>query len=109
MMRLNPIVSVNTRYFRPILAVTLALTAWLSTTTAFALTAINVPAKDGGEGIQKALDSLPKGGEVDLCPGTYIIHQPIILQRDNQILRGAGDSTILFLADNANCPVIVLG
>src|SRR5579871_3345940 len=62
-----------------------------------------------GEEIQKALDSLPNGGEVDLAAGTYVIHEPITLRHDNQVLRGSGQSTILFLADNANCPVIIMG
>ncbi len=60
--------------------------------------------------IQRALDSLPAdGGEVVLPPGKIEVSQPIILQRDYQTLRGAGRETILFLADNANCPVIIMG
>ena len=60
--------------------------------------------------IQKALDSLPAdGGEVVLPPGKIEVSQPIVLQRDYQTLRGAGRETILFLADNANCPVIIMG
>jgi hypothetical protein len=63
----------------------------------------------GGDGIQLALDSLPTGGEVLLQAGRYIVHRPIILQKDHQMLRGSGDSTVLYLADGANCPVVVLG
>jgi hypothetical protein len=60
--------------------------------------------------IQKALDSLPAdGGEVVLPPGKIEVSQPIVLQRDHQTLLGAGRKTILFLADNANCPVIIMG
>ncbi len=60
--------------------------------------------------IQKALDSLPAdGGEVVLPPGKIEVSQPIVLQRDYQTLLGAGRKTILFLADNANCPVIIMG
>ena len=60
--------------------------------------------------IQKALDSLPKtGGEVVLAAGTFEVAQPIVLQRDNQTLRGAGAETVLRLADGANCPVVILG
>ena len=73
------------------------------------LTAQTVPAGSSGEEIQKALDRLPAGGEVVLAPGTYIVRQPIVLQRDHQTLRGSGSSTVLFLADNANCPVVILG
>ena len=60
--------------------------------------------------IQHALDALPAtGGEVVLPAGHYEIKEPIILSRDNQTLRGAGAATVLYLADDANCPVIILG
>lgn len=60
--------------------------------------------------IQRALDSLPaSGGEVVLPPGRIELHEPIVLGRNGQSLRGAGDSTILFVADNANCPAIIMG
>lgn len=63
-----------------------------------------------GAEIQSALDALPaSGGEVVLPAGRFELHQPIILSRDHQTLRGAGAATILHLADNANCPVIILG
>ena len=82
----------------------------------FALTAIaaepgslSVPANAGGEEIQRVLDGLPAGGEAVLAPGTYIVRQPIILRYDHQTLRGSGSSTVLYLADNANCPVVILG
>jgi hypothetical protein len=60
--------------------------------------------------IQQALNRLPEsGGEVVLPSGTFEVSQPIVLRRDNEILRGSGDATVLRLADNANCPVIILG
>ena len=59
--------------------------------------------------IQKALDGLVSGGEVVLGSGTFLVHQPIILQNDYQVLRGSGSNTILRLEDNANCPVVILG
>ena len=60
--------------------------------------------------IQQALDALPAcGGEVILPAGKFEITQPIILSRDNQTFLGAGETTVLHLADNANCPVIILG
>jgi hypothetical protein len=60
--------------------------------------------------IQQALDRLPaSGGEVVLPPGTFEVGQPIVLRRDHQGLRGSGDTTVLRLADGANCPVIILG
>jgi polygalacturonase len=71
---------------------------------------VTVPAGVSGAAIQQALDSLPEpGGEVVLPPGTYIIRQPLVLRRHHQTLRGSGDTTVLYLADGANCPVIILG
>jgi polygalacturonase len=67
------------------------------------------PGVTGAE-IQRALDTLPAGGgEVVLPPGTIEVSQPIVLCRDFQTLRGGGAATILRLADNANCPVIIMG
>lgn len=67
------------------------------------------PGVSGGE-IQQALDSLPaSGGEVVLPPGNISIRQPIVLRRSFQTLSGSGAATILRLADDANCPVIILG
>jgi len=44
-----------------------------------------------------------------LPAGKFEIRQPIVLSRDNQTLRGMGAATILHLADNADCPVIIMG
>lgn len=63
-----------------------------------------------GDEIQEALDALPeRGGEVVLPPGKFTIHDPLILCRDAQTLSGSGPATILWLADEANCPVIIMG
>jgi len=63
-----------------------------------------------GADIQRALDGLPEaGGEVLLPAGLFEISRPVILQRDNQALLGMGRTTVLRLADNADCPVIILG
>ena len=70
---------------------------------------LEVPPVAGGDGVQQALDEVGMGGEVVLGRGKYIVHQPIVLRQDGQSLRGAGPETILFLADNANCPVVILG
>ncbi|MFZ0826076.1 MAG: right-handed parallel beta-helix repeat-containing protein [Verrucomicrobiia bacterium] len=60
--------------------------------------------------IQRALDLLPeRGGDVVLPPGIFEVHQPIVLRRDHQTLRGSGAATVLRLADGASCPVIILG
>src|SRR5579859_6864991 len=63
-----------------------------------------------GEQIQRALDSLPaSGGEVLLPAEKISIRQPILMHRDFQTLRGSGGGTVLWLADDADCPVIILG
>ena len=60
--------------------------------------------------IQEALDALPAaGGEIVLPAGKTIVTRPIMLNRNGLALRGAGDSTVLFLANDANCPVIIMG
>ena len=60
--------------------------------------------------VQRALDALPdSGGTVVLPPGTITVTEPLFLKRSNQTLRGAGTATVLRLADNANCPVIIIG
>jgi hypothetical protein len=71
---------------------------------------INLSAGVSEGQIQAALDALPvAGGEVVLPPGRFEIAKPIVLERDFQSLRGSGGATILHLADNANCPVIIMG
>jgi len=71
---------------------------------------VTLPASVNGTKIQAALDALPeRGGEVVLAPGTFEVHQPIVLRRDHQTLRGSGTETVLHLADGANCPVVVMG
>lgn len=59
--------------------------------------------------IQRALDTLPPNGEVLLGPGQYEISQPLMLRRDYATLRGSGPSTVLHLANGADCPVVILG
>lgn len=73
-------------------------------------TSLILPVGITGMEVQHALDSLPAaGGEVDLPAGKIEIRQPIILNRDDLVLRGSGATTILHLADGANCPVVILG
>jgi len=60
--------------------------------------------------IQKAIDKLPAiGGEVIIPAGKYTCATPIILDRDNIIVRGEGAATLLRVADKANIPVFVMG
>lgn len=71
---------------------------------------VNVSAGADAAAIQLALDSLPAaGGDVVLAAGRFLLRQPLVLQRDHLGLRGQGTNTVLTLADNANCPVVVLG
>ncbi|HWD20902.1 MAG TPA: right-handed parallel beta-helix repeat-containing protein [Verrucomicrobiae bacterium] len=96
--------------FRFVVATFLAALGVASLSASLMAATVSLPTNATDVEIQAALDSLPAaGGEVVLARGTYTVRQPIILQRDNLTLRGAGLDTILFLADNANCPVVILG
>jgi hypothetical protein len=71
---------------------------------------VTLPPGVTSDEIQQALDMLPEsGGEVVLPAGIIEVRRPIVLQRDHQTLRGSGNATVLRLADDANCPVILLG
>jgi hypothetical protein len=73
-------------------------------------TIIQLNASADDRAIQTALDSLSaEGGEVILPAGNFEVRQPLVLRHHSQTLRGAGPSTVLRLADNANCPVIIMG
>jgi len=62
------------------------------------------------DAIQDAVDKLPSdGGEVFVPAGVYACVKPIVLNRNNLTLRGAGPGTLLRLADHINAPVIVMG
>lgn len=62
------------------------------------------------DAIQKAITELPDdGGELVLLPGTYTCTHPIVIDKNNVTLKGAGPATLLRLADNANAPVIIMG
>jgi len=61
-------------------------------------------------GIQRAIDALPpSGGEVHLSAMTYDCVEPLVIARDNVLLRGAGSATVLRLAPSANAPILVIG
>jgi parallel beta-helix repeat protein len=87
------------------------LAAGMISDSAFAASPLifTLPAHSSGLEIQTALDGLPPNGEVRLSPGTYEISQPLLLRHDYETLRGSGPSTILRLADGADCPVVILG
>ena len=70
---------------------------------------LDLPATASQQDIQLALDHGSDGCEVRLGQGTFVIRKPIFLRKDNDALCGTGGSTVLYLADGANCPVVVLG
>jgi len=91
--------------------VILFVTGTLSPVTARGdnLPVVTLSSNCAGDQIQTALDTMTNGGDVVLPAGTYTITRPIVLRHDHQTLRGSGPDTILFLAPNANCPVVILG
>lgn len=70
-----------------------------------------VPGKNTGcHAIQTAIDALPdSGGKVVLTTGIFTCTTAIVIDRDNVDVEGQGMSTQLWLADNSNSPVFVLG
>lgn len=81
----------------------------LCCTTAVNTQAVTVKGKTC-TAIQHTIQQLPKrGGEVFIPAGSYHCKMPIIIDRDNITLRGAGSATLLRLADGANAPVIIMG
>lgn len=84
--------------------------SWATPSRGDVRTVIQVPAAATDTQIQKILNGLPaEGGEVVLAPGFYEIRHPLRLDREGLTLRGSGTNTVLHLADNANCPVVILG
>ena len=62
------------------------------------------------QAITAAINSLPDGGGiVALGTGTFSIRHPIIIDHDGVELRGQGAGTLLVLAAQANCPVVIIG
>lgn len=60
--------------------------------------------------IMAAVNALPpEGGTVFLPAGKYICAGPVILDRDNITLRGAGPETWLYTKDGCDCPVVIMG
>lgn len=63
-----------------------------------------------GLDIQKALNSLPEeGGRVMLGAGTFIVSEPLVMDRDNVELAGDQELTILKLSSRADVPLLVVG
>jgi polygalacturonase len=110
-MNFNPIRGLKTLAKCVICAGLVAFPAvWLVAPQSPASVVVTLGAGVTGVEIQQALDSLPdSGGEVVLASGVYELSRPIILQRSYQTLRGSGSTTVLHLADGANCPAIIMG
>lgn len=72
-------------------------------------TEIRVPLGTGAD-IAKAIAALPaEGGRILLAGGTYLMREPLVLDRDGVEVSGDQESTILMLADHADCPLVVIG
>jgi Right handed beta helix region len=71
---------------------------------------LQVKNKKGCAAIQNEINDLPpQGGRVLIGAGTFTCSDPLVIDRDNVELRGAGPATILRLADGANAPVVIIG
>lgn len=67
-------------------------------------------AQGDGNAIMESIRSLPaEGGSVVLGSSEFLIHKPIVIDRDGVELRGTGPDTVLKLAAEANCSVIIVG
>ncbi len=63
-----------------------------------------------GRDIQEALHSLPaRGGRVMLGAGTFLISEPLVMDRDHVELAGDQELTVLQLADRVDIPLLVVG
>lgn len=61
--------------------------------------------------VQAAIDALPiQGGRVDLKPGEYVCDFPIVINKDNVLLNGAGSNlTLISARPGLAMPVILIG
>lgn len=96
------------RRFKFITSFSLGMAMATSAALAGASISFTLPANCTDLEIQRALDSLPPHGEVVLSPGRYEIYHPLMLRHSYQTLRGSGLATVLHLANNADCPVVIL-
>lgn len=70
---------------------------------------IRVPLGSGRD-IARAIGALPaSGGRVLLEAGIYTIREPLVLDRNDIEISGDQEQTVLQLADNADCPLVVIG
>lgn len=67
-------------------------------------------ASGSGHDIQQALKALPpQGGRVMLGAGTFMISEPLVMDRNNVELAGDQELTILKLSDRVDIPLLVIG
>jgi len=70
---------------------------------------IRVPLGTGAD-ITRAIAALPaEGGRILLAAGVYPVNQPLVLDRNDVEVSGDQESTVLRLADHADCPLVVIG
>ena len=63
-----------------------------------------------GRTISDAITGLPpEGGSIVLGKAEFLVSRPIVIDRDGIELRGTGPDTILKLAAEANCSVLIVG
>ncbi|MDX1978849.1 MAG: glycosyl hydrolase family 28-related protein [Bryobacteraceae bacterium] len=85
------------------------INGYYAATNASATGTLVLPAQ-GCAAIQTAINATPAaGGIVQLAEGTYTCSSPIVIDRDNVVLRGAGPGTQIVLASGANSPLLILG
>jgi hypothetical protein len=60
--------------------------------------------------IQQAIDALPStGGKVSIKDGTYTFSATVNIQKNNVVLEGAGNATVLKMANSTNIVLLTLG
>jgi polygalacturonase len=60
--------------------------------------------------IMTAVRAVPEeGGTVFLPEGFYLLNGPVVLDRDNITLKGAGPKTVLMTMAGSDCPLMVMG
>jgi parallel beta-helix repeat protein len=63
-----------------------------------------------GTDIQRAIASLPEdGGRIMLSAGTFMVSEPLVIDRDGIEIVGDQELTILKLADRRDIPLLVIG
>jgi hypothetical protein len=79
--------------------------------TAVLLTPHLAMASDSCQFVRDAIDKLPAtGGVVRISAGTYNCEAPIVIEKNNVIVKGDGTGKTVFrLADNVHAPLLVIG